>query len=203
MNNKKGVTLLEVMVSLTLISIVMIILMGLLSDLKNEDSLSGTRNKDAINRATIINIIENDFINKEIQSVEGCDESTSEICLKFSFKNNETKKLVIFSANSSDENDYLIYDNEKWELEYGKYDFERFSYCYIDSINPNQKDSLYYFLKIELPVKATTSSKRNYNLLLTSIGKKNALLNQNSFTYKITTNGKEYPNFQVEGDNCA
>ena len=61
--NKKGMTLMEVLVSLVLISIVMIFIVNLLSDLKNEGILSNKRNEDSLTRASLINVIEADLIN--------------------------------------------------------------------------------------------------------------------------------------------
>ena len=64
--NNKGVTLIELIVSLALISIVMVFIFNLLIDLKAEDSLSSKRSTDALNRSTIIRLIQNDFLDKTI-----------------------------------------------------------------------------------------------------------------------------------------
>ena len=63
--NKKGMTLMEVLVSLVLISIVMIFIVNLLSDLKNEGILSNRRNEDSLTRASFINVTEAEFINSD------------------------------------------------------------------------------------------------------------------------------------------
>ena len=63
--NKKGMTLMEVLVSLVLISIVMIIVVNLLSDLKNQDVLSNKRNEDTLTIASLINVIKSDLINSD------------------------------------------------------------------------------------------------------------------------------------------
>ena len=60
--NRKGMSLTEVIAALVILSIVMIFLFNILSDLRYEDYLSLSRNEDAINRANLINIIENDNI---------------------------------------------------------------------------------------------------------------------------------------------
>ena len=67
--NKKGMTLMEVLVSLVLISIVMIFVVNLLSDLKNEDVLSNKRNEDTLTRASLINVIQSDLINSDRNKV--------------------------------------------------------------------------------------------------------------------------------------
>ena len=63
--NNKGMTLMEVLVSLVLISIVMIFIVNLLSDLKNEDVISAKRNEDTLTRAALINVIQGDLINSD------------------------------------------------------------------------------------------------------------------------------------------
>ena len=49
--NSKGMTLTEVIAALIILSIVMIFLFNILSDLRYEDYLSLSRNEDSINRA--------------------------------------------------------------------------------------------------------------------------------------------------------
>ena len=60
--NKKGLTLVELIFSLALISIIMVFIFNLIGDLKTEDSLSKTRSEDSLTRSTVINLIQNDFI---------------------------------------------------------------------------------------------------------------------------------------------
>ena len=58
----KGTTLIEIMVSLALISIVLIFVFNILADLKSEDRESTRGPEDSIKRASYTRIIQNDFI---------------------------------------------------------------------------------------------------------------------------------------------
>lgn len=187
--NNKGITLLEILISLVLISIVMIFLFSLISDLRNEDSLSKTRSVDAVNRSTIINIVQNDFINKELIKVEGC--STGQICMKFIFKDESYKYLQVYSNNTEN---YLTYGpdegKERWDLSYGKYDLNNFSYNFVNKITQNGTvtNSPYYYLRIYIPIVVDTNSKRKYDIELTKIGENKNI----KFTKSININGKNY-----------
>ena len=91
--NKKGMTLMEVLVSLVLISIVMIFVVNLLSDLKNEGILSNKRNTDSLTRASLINVIQGDLINNEnylTTFIKNCDQGSESnlninTCYQFKF----------------------------------------------------------------------------------------------------------------------
>ena len=159
----KGTTLVEIMISVILISVILIFVFNILADLKSEDNLSSKRSEDALARASYTRIIQNDFIDSTLIGVSPCSEGL--ICLNFSFrKNNATKKLVIF-------NDYLVYADEKWKLSYGSYlkNQAKLTYRVATRDNAMLSDSdviNYSYLKIYIPVTYNTISNRKYDLEL-------------------------------------
>jgi len=70
MLNKKGLTILELLVSIALISVVMIFLFNLLTDLMYSDDYASFAKRNQTNRAAIITAIEKDFISKELTDVK-------------------------------------------------------------------------------------------------------------------------------------
>ena len=103
----KGMTLVEIMISVTMISLVMIFTFNILSDMKSENSQATRRSTDSINRATIIRIVQNDFIYKTLIKVEGCPINSSILyCYKFTYSDNSTKMLKGIHETDLD---YIVY----------------------------------------------------------------------------------------------
>lgn len=64
-HHNKGLTIIELIVSIALISIIMLFLLNLLSDLKHEDSYSDYAKENQVNRALIIKTIEERLLDIE------------------------------------------------------------------------------------------------------------------------------------------
>lgn len=189
--SNKGMTLTEVIAALIILSIVMIFLFNIISDLRYEDFLSTTRNADAVSRTSIINIIQNDFITKDLYKITPCVDNGN-ICLLFDYKIAKQKKLVVSET-------YVAYGPinfmEKWELANGKYDLDNFSYCLkTSSYDPNLSDAVnlqnseYFSVKISIPVIDTVSNSRKGDIDLTYIDK---VINH-QFPYNLEVRGQTY-----------
>ena len=164
MNRKsKGTTLVEVMVSVILISIVMIFIFNLLVDLKSENELTARRSTDSINRASFTRLIQNDFIMESLVGLKPCNKGI--FCLDFTFKE-KTKRLFV-------EENRIIYDNELWQLTNGKYLKNNIKFSYYSTSSESnevlngtdEKDT--HILKIVIPVTTNLSSNRRYDIELT------------------------------------
>ena len=164
--NKKGMTLMEVLVSLVLISIVMIFIVNLLSDLKNEGILSNKRNEDSLTRASLINVIEADLINTNpylVSFIKNCDQvsnKNTKTCYQFVFQNtqnNSTQSKYLY-INSN----FIAYgptnSMERWELNYGIYDVDNISISYIGGKSSSNAPSV---LAIHIPVIGIDASAKN------------------------------------------
>ena len=168
MNSKsKGTTLIEIMVSVVLISIVMIFIFNILVDIKAENELASKRSTDSLNRASFTRIIQNDFISNELNGVDTCNKQNSILCLKFLFNNDSSKELIVFD-------DFIVYDNEKWTLTTGKYLKDEIKITYklaTQDESKIKKNENYHFFELIVPVSKDVSSNRKYDLELTHISK--------------------------------
>lgn len=168
-----GTTLVEVLVSVALISIVLIFVFNILADLKNEYSIASKRSEDAIARASYTRIIQNDFIAKELTDVSSCSKSGDTIlCLDFKYKDGSTKQLKVNKTS-------VIYDDEIWKLSIGQYLTEGMRICFkevnsiIDQsslsaakkteIKTDSKVSPYHLLKIYVPTVTSSATNKKYN----------------------------------------
>lgn len=165
--NNKGMTLMEVLVSLVLISIVMIFIVNLLSDLKNEDAISAKRNEDTLTRAALINVIQGDLINSDnyLETIiKKSNDSGYSDCTSFKFHNSGTKYLCVHDT-------FVAYGKagnlEKWDLNNGTYDLNNIKIECVTRVNSYPSPSL---LTIHIPVIGVDSSAKNkYSIELTAL----------------------------------
>lgn len=182
--NRKGTTIIEILVSLALISIVMIFLFNLLADLKREDAMSSSKSADSLNRTSIIHLVQNDFITKKLNKVTYTSSNNS---VSFTFYYDDTTSKV-FKVGTN----YVSYGDEIWNLnENNSYDLDNITYCFNGEKvnNPNLPDlSHYIYLNISIPEKVDAAVKRKYDIVLTYMG--NVLYDKTSFPCKIEYNSK-------------
>lgn len=69
MMNNKGMTLVEIVISIGLVSIIMVFTLNLLVELRSEEALGSNKSNDLLNRSIIIRTVQNDFLNKEIEAI--------------------------------------------------------------------------------------------------------------------------------------
>ncbi len=156
---KKGFTILELLISITLISIVLLLLLKIMMSFYYINDSDDYASKDEINRALIIKSVESDFLNYNLNGLKILKENNKTI---IDFKLDEKKVMEI-------KENYIIYNDEKYELESNnaKYDL-CVQYTYVDL------DDDYYLIKINIPVlingKNTTVDD---DLQFTYIGLKN------------------------------
>lgn len=133
----KGMTMVELIVSVGLISIVMVFVFNILVDMRQEETNGSFKSQDLINRSLIIRTIQKDFINKKLYTINECllEQEDDIVCLNFVFRDNSTATLKI-AKNT------VEYNGEKWTLQTGSYDIknEDYKYCY----NYVEKGKFYY-----------------------------------------------------------
>lgn len=96
--NKKGNTLIELIISIALMSIVLVFLMHLLIDLNNTNTNNKFAKNNQINRTEIIKFIEQDLNKNTLTKIE--DNSTNDtLIIKFLFKDN--KESTITATNNT------------------------------------------------------------------------------------------------------
>ena len=140
--NSKGMTIVEIILAIGLVSIVMVQVLNLLVDLKNEQVLGESKTNDLSNRSIIMRQVQNDFITNKITSIDDCSLNSKisnrdvygmKSCVKV-FYEGEPKPYFLITANNNDnKSDYFIYGYaetagattptvyEAWKLESGNY----------------------------------------------------------------------------------
>jgi len=121
--NNKGITIVEIIISVALISIVLIFLFNLLIQVNNENDDNNIRSSYLVNQSAFIKQIEEDFIDQELSSGTKCisddlsiTETTGKLvlpriyentfittgndinikCLKFTYKDNHNSYVFIY-----------------------------------------------------------------------------------------------------------
>lgn len=74
--NNKGITLIEIIISITLISLVIVFLLSVLITVRHEDKTSKSLSHLKMNQALIIKEINTDFIERELIGIESCEDGT-------------------------------------------------------------------------------------------------------------------------------
>lgn len=173
--NNKGMTLLEIMISISLVSIVMIFTLNLLNDLRSEEYLGNDKTADLLNRSIISKKIQNDFITKGIKQVGQKDVMGATVtcqlpndafsgytvnqCLAIYYKNSATNPYYIVTATknvASETKEYFLYglsnSFEAWELKSAEYIKDGMKIISPGPINDEFKED---FFIISIPTKIT------------------------------------------------
>ncbi len=95
--NNKGLTLVELIISIVLIVVVMLFMYKLLSDVNNEKNDDSYAQQNRVIRAEIIKKIEDDIFTKKLTNIT--DESTSgNLKIRFSFEDGTTSRILATSS---------------------------------------------------------------------------------------------------------
>lgn len=121
MLNKKGMTLLEIIISIALISVVMLFLFSLLNDIQYESKHTSYTKDFLVSRATIIKDVEEDILNNNITNVMPVNVDTNKTTLNFFVGSNpsnmnlevESKKITYKNAAGEKESFSLSNDNDE------------------------------------------------------------------------------------------
>lgn len=135
---KRGITILELLVSMAVISIVILLLIRVVFVLNNINNNDDYASKDEIARAEIIKNIESDFLKLKLKSVS-INKENSKTKIIFTFL--DTKKELLIKEKEI-KYDGIIYKLESKNAVYSlcpKYEFL-------------ELDNNYYFINITIPV---------------------------------------------------
>lgn len=121
MLNKKGMTLLEIVISIALISVVMLFLFSLLNDIQYESKHSSYAKDFLVSRATIIKDVEEDILNNNITNVMQVNVDANKTTLNFFVGSDpsnmnlevESKKITYKNAAGEKESFSLSKDNDE------------------------------------------------------------------------------------------
>lgn len=156
--NKKGVTILELLISIALISVVILLLIKVMFSLSNINNDESYASNDEISRTEIIKNIESNFLKLKLDGLEIKKEENT--IIKFYYEN-EYKELKIAK-------DKITYNNEAKTLESKDATYDLCpKYEYI-SLDDN-----YYLIKINISVLINNeNTTENDDIILTYLGLK-------------------------------
>ena len=178
--NKKGFTLIELIVSIILVSIVLISMTGTLIKLKDTYSLVNEDADARIFGATISKIVNDDLLkNNGIKTIE-CNEDTKVSICEIYMGNNKKRTLEILRNETSNDIEKITFNGK----EIGTKKYEKTTLRYSDSTTGNVKTIL--LKTIEL---ITRTNNEEGNDRVTTTG------------YKFTTLSKEVFNYENVDDN--
>lgn len=155
--NNKGSTLLELIISIALISVILVFMVRLLVDLNDSETNNKYAKKNQVIRAEILRTIENDLQNKIITDIRD-NSTTSNLIITFKFNDNKESNINVLK-------DKLTYKNtdgktRTWTLKEGYFDITK------SPVDFSQDENIYSLI-IDIPVYTTNefNTKNNNNLL--------------------------------------
>lgn len=176
--DNKGITLVELIVSIALISIVIMFLFRLLVDVRYSDNTTDYNRDNQQKRATIIKYIQTDFLERKLIGLTDRTQNEGEFIVEFSYADHTTGRLTVLR-------DSIMYTNnlstEKWLLEKETENTKLGINCvsYSTSLsNPILKtEGEFFSVKLTIPVIVNTK-KQNYidDLEFFYIGEKKDIL---------------------------
>lgn len=155
--NNKGSTLLELIISIALISVILVFMVRLLVDLNDSETNNKYAKKNQVIRAEILRTIENDLQNKILTDIRD-NSTTSNLIITFKFDGNKESNINVLK-------DKLTYKNtdgktRTWTLKEGYFDITQ------SPVDFSQDENIYSLI-IDIPVYTTNefNTKNNNNLL--------------------------------------
>ena len=167
--NNKGTSLIELIISVLLISIVIIFMFQLLLEINNEQNNNVMAVDNQVNRAEIIRYIENDLNNHVLSSI--IDNSTNNN-LNITFNYNDSLKTIINGTKNNITITNTSNDKRLWNIEDGTLFVNKVN---VESIKNTISNYYALYLNMEIHTANEKNMENNNNsiddLSLTYIGK--------------------------------
>lgn len=178
--NNKGITLVELIISISLISIVIMFLFRLLVDIRYSENSTDFNRANQQTRAIILKTIQEDFLERKLIGLVDRSQNEGEFVVEFSYKDNTKGRLVVYA-------DSITYINnigtEKWNLEKENDNTKLGIHCinYSTSL-PLNIEGNFFFMKLSIPV-IVNAKRKNYldDLEFFYLGEKKDLIDTNAF----------------------
>lgn len=153
--NNKGITLMELIVSIALISIVVMFLFRLLTDIRYTNKNTDFNREDQQTRAIVLKHIEEEFLTRKLIGLKSTSPSIDTLIITFYYMDGTTATLKF----KNDVNSYIEYENtglgtkEKWFLEKENEDTSFNLHCvkYSSSLSSPGSEE-YYYVRFSIPV---------------------------------------------------
>lgn len=183
MKNNKGVTIVELVVSMTLLIVIATFLFQIIISLKEIYNSSGIKTEMLGKQAIISKMINEDFLEKGIEMASKCGNSDN--CLAFYFKDG-TRKTLQFEKRTDNSPAYLIYGDYKTELvnnsDFGNYSIETKNIMASIGLT---NDSI---LKIDIPITHPSLKNQNYGI---------------NIVYQYNSRATSIGDLSINGNNSA
>lgn len=181
--NQRGITLVEFIVSIALISIVMLFLFNLLLDVQYTSKNGDFARDNQMNRASILRSVLDDFNNLELVGMREGNNNESQLELIFTFQDGSEKTLKV-------EDKRVQYGDEVWSMKSKNsntvYQTKCIPYQYISRANTcnGEECSDYFSVRIRIPITIATKEENTMDDLDFFYIGKNASLSDNAFPVK-------------------
>ena len=129
--NNRGISIIELIISLILMSIVVFMMYNLVFKINDLHLNAGFAINNQSNRIEIIKTIENDWISNHLVDVEKNNNQFT-----FTFIDGKYSYLNLYSENESDYIEYIIPSEEKkkWLISGGKINYSKIDLCQSDNV---------------------------------------------------------------------
>ena len=186
LQNNHGITLIELVISIALISIVIMFLFRLVVDVRYGDNNTDFNRENQQTRAIIIKTVQQDFLEKKLVGIVASSDLTSGILtLNFNYANRDTGRFSL--ENMPDGNQSVTYtkngvDTEKWIIKKVN-SSSKFNVSCTKFSSRNIFEDIggdFFYIKISIPMEVRQSSK-NYidDLEFFYIGEKKDIVESN------------------------
>lgn len=173
MQNKKGITLVEIIISVSLISIVLVFLFNMLIQVNNENSDNEIKSSYLVNQSTFTKQIEEDFLDYELKedggdnctinnSYYGTTTSSNNLylsrlatpskikCIKFSFQDTTYDYAYLFLYERNDDKTILSYYRGDFKQSVELEDFDWLENTYTTYIKDVQSIDRYQMYSLPI-----------------------------------------------------
>lgn len=142
--NKKGTSLVELIISIALISVILVFMIKLLLDINNNINNSDFAKNNQITRAEIIRLIENDIKEKTIKSINDSGSNSNKLVITLTFSDGSTS---VIEATKSTVDEASTFSYKATNENTRKWTFAEGANIYVDRVNtyysPNDFSDLY------------------------------------------------------------
>ncbi len=163
LKNNRGITLIELIVSISLISVVVMFLFRLLVDVRYSDHHTDFNRANQQTRAIIIKTIQQDFLDRKFVGWVDYTDARKDfpVLLEFRYADGTSGKLAVYE-------DYLTYENakgiEKWWLEKENSSTKYNTRCVSYSSKFNSSDTdvgEFFYVQFTIPVLVSSDNENH------------------------------------------
>ena len=168
--NKKGMTLVELLVAIVFIGIILVFMFNLLSDLKNETGNNYFAYNNQVNKIDAIHTIQKDLNKYMLLGIE--DQSNSNINIKFHYMRGNDEKIATLSSKKESNKYYLNYTDVEgvpysWQMKNAELDLCGKFTIYNETKEENELKNYYFKMIFNIYNKqySERNNKSNNNVI--------------------------------------